>query len=220
MSATPAVSRSNVLLCASATANDRSPASHRVENIGVSYSVVTLASVLTIAGSLVFAAIVMWLHVDQRDVDPRTKGISHYAVGNTDVAMTVAFSALAIGVTAATFLSAAAVVATEPGIVMLRLAALGVAIVAAVPVPGPTAAAWRGSAHMLSALLFFVAIAAGAVLVSSGAPLRVARLLVVATAAFLASMAGVPGLFSIRGWLQRMCFTLVVAWLLMVALRR
>ena len=175
-----------------------------------------VSSLLSIAGSVVFAAIVIWLHVDRRDVDPRTKGVSHYAVGNTYVLMTVAFSALAIGVAAATFLAAAVAANTEPGIVMLGLAALGVATVAAVPVSGPTAAVWRSPAHTLSALLFFVTIAAGAVLVSSGPALGVAWLLVLATATFLIGMAGVPGLFPIRGWLQRICFTLVVAWLLIV----
>lgn len=171
------------------------------------------APILAIAGSLAFTALVAWLHVRRRDLDPRTRGVSHYAVGPTRGVMTVAFLALAVGTSGIT----AAFDPALGGVAWLRAAALGITLVALVPVPGPDAAAWRGPVHALGALGFFVAAAVGAVLLSArvnGAAVLIAWMLAVAVVVFLASMAGVPGLFAIRGWLQRGCFALVAAWLL------
>lgn len=60
----------------------------------------------------------------------------------------------------------------------------------------------------------------GAVLVSGAIGPKaalLARLLAIAVALSLLSMAKAPGLFQFRGWLQRCCFALVVAWVVVVA---
>jgi hypothetical protein len=177
------------------------------------------SNVLVIGGAAAFGVIVVWLHARRHDIDPATKGVSHYATGPTHRLMTIAFVALAIGVAASVIrIQAMANGANAPGIVLLLVAAVGIAVVAAVPVAGPADARWRSATHTLAALLFFVAIAAGAVMVSSGAASGAAWLLLAATGVFLVSMAGVPGLLPVRGWLQRTCFALIVAWLLIVGL--
>ena len=177
---------------------------------------------LAILGSFGFAGIVAWLHVIRRDIDPGTQGVSHYAVGSSALAMTVAFTALALSLAATAFsLAGARELADQHlGLLLLWLASFGIGVVAAVPVPGAVAAAWRGPVHTSAALLFFVAVASGAVLVSgtigSKAAL-LARLLAITVLLFLLSMAKTPGLFRFRGWLQRCCLALVVAWVVFVA---
>jgi uncharacterized protein DUF998 len=169
-----------------------------------------------------FVASVAGLHVRRRDVSPRVQGLSHYAVGATQVVMTAAFVALALAVGLDALLlwqAPAATARSGGGVVLLALAAIGLGVVAAVPVPAPGSASWRGPAHTAGALGFFVGAAAGAVLVSG--PLvdlrgAVAGALAGAVFLFVLAMGGVPGLFSIRGLLQRLCFALVVAWVFLV----
>lgn len=169
---------------------------------------------LVFTSATAFAAIVVWLHARRRDVDPATQGISHYAVGRTQAAMTIAFLALAVSL-----VGAARVIVAAP-VVWLRIAALGIALVAVLPVSFNRAAPRRDLAHTIAALAFFLSIAIGAVVASAGAP-RVAMvtgwLIAAGVAVFLVSMTRVPGLWPIRGWLQRGCFALIVAWLLLVA---
>ena len=164
--------------------------------------------------ALTFAAIVLWLHARRRDVDPATQGISHYAVGRTQAAMTIAFLALALGL-----VSAARVIVTSP-VVWLRAAAVSIALVAVLPVSFKGSAPRRDLAHTIAALAFFLTIAIGTVVASASGrgPLLITAWAIGAfVATFLLSMARIPGLWSIRGWLQRGCFALVVVWLLLVA---
>lgn len=178
----------------------------------------TIATSLTVLGAATFAIIVGWLHAVRSDLDPRDKGISHYATGRTYGAMTGAFVALAVG------LLAAVVASTNRnpspsllGLVASASAAFGLLVVAAVPVPAAHEASWRGPAHTAGALLFFVASALGVALLSRSLvdPARqITTGLVALVVLFFLGMAGAPGLRSIRGWLQRGCFALVVAWLL------
>jgi Protein of unknown function (DUF998) len=178
--------------------------------------------VLAILGSFGFAGIVAWLHVIRRDIDPGTQGVSHYAVGSSALAMTVAFAALALSLaaTALSLTGARELADKQLGLFLVWLASFGIGVVAAVPVPGAVAAAWRGPVHTSAALLFFVAVAGGAVLVSGAIGPKVtllARLLAIIVILFLLSMARTPGLFRFRGWFQRCCFVLVVAWVVFVA---
>jgi hypothetical protein len=171
--------------------------------------------------ALTFAGIVAWLHVTRGDVDPATQGVSHSAVGPSAVSMTLAFVALAFGLLATAYSLAGSRPPLEgTGIALLVLAGLGMAIVATVPVPGANAAPWRGPAHTGGALLYFVTVPSGALLISdameSDVLVLVARLLALAVALFLLSMAKVPGLFPIRGWLQRVCFVVAVVWVVLV----
>lgn len=179
---------------------------------------------IAIVSGLVFATIVGWLHVRRRDIRPGTEGVSHYAVGPTHAPMTVAFLALAlaIGSVSSSIATRAGGIAANIGTVLLWLAAFGIAVVAVVPIPEPAAARWRGPVHTIGALLFFVASSAGPIAVSrqfGGAILGAACLLAGTTVLFLAGMVRAPGLFAIRGWLQRCCFALVVAWVILVARR-
>lgn len=165
-----------------------------------------IARLLALGGSATFSFIVIWLHFRRRDVRARTHGVSHYAVGPTRGAMTIAFAAL------------------DPlpclGIVLMLLSALGIAVVAAVPVPPAGDRSWRGPLHTVGALAFFLCSASGAAAVARTLDHGSAVMswaLGAGVALFLAAMAGVPGLFSIRGWLQRLCFALVVIWTSLVA---
>jgi hypothetical protein len=105
---------------------------------------------------------------------------------------------------------------TTWGTLLLIAATLGAVTVALVPVPRPTDAGWRGPVHKSGALVLFVGSAAGSFAVSAdwGAPLTtISWLQIVTLAAFLAGMSGFPGLFQMRGWLQRSVFASLVAWL-------
>ena len=72
----------------------------------------------------------------------------------------------------------------------------------------------------MAALAFFLSIAVGALAasVAAGRPMVVTAWLIAAmVATFLVSMARIPRLWGVRGWLQRGCFAMIVAWLLLVA---
>jgi hypothetical protein len=169
---------------------------------------------LVFTSTVAFTAIVVWLHIRRRDVDPATQGISHYAVGRTQAAMTIAFLALGVSL-----VGAARMIAT-PHVIWLRAAAVSIALVAVLPVSFNRSAPWRDMGHTIAALAFFVAVAIGVVAASAGArqPVVVTGWLVaVAVAAFLVSMTRVPRLWDLRGWLQRTCFALVVLWLLLIS---
>ena len=175
---------------------------------------------LAVGGASIFAALVGWLHVNRRDLSPRDQGVSHYAVGRTYGVMTAAFVALAVGLVGAAIAAAERIPITTVGVVAVVVAALGLLVVAVVPVPGAGAARWRATAHTTGALVFFVASAIGTALVSvavSPVAVLAARTVVGSVGLFMLGMAGVPGLSLIRGWLQRGCFAAVVAWLLVVA---
>ena len=179
-----------------------------------------IATALTISGAATFAIVVVWLHVERPDLNARDKGISHYAVGRTWAAMTAAFVALALGLAGAVVATIARIPSPNAaGVVALASAGVGVLIVAVVPVAGATEAAWRAPAHTAGAVVFFVAAALGALLLSTqlARPAgQVATALVALVALFFIGMAGAPGLRTVRGWLQRGCVALIVAWLVVV----
>jgi Protein of unknown function (DUF998) len=175
-------------------------------------------AVVAITGALTFLAVVGWLHIRRPDLDSRIKGVSHYAGGETRTATTAAFVALSLGLLG----SALAIGARtgswmNPGMALVGLAALGLLVVAAIPVSVTHDATWRGRVHAVGALVFFIGSAAGLVLVSPAlgtCVTGVSQAIVAVVVCFLLSMAGVPGLFAVRGWLQRGCFAGIVAWLL------
>ena len=166
------------------------------------------------AGALVFAAIVIWCHVKRPDIAPATQGVSRYAVGSTDAIMAVGFLSLA----AALFVTALLVKPDVP----IALAAFGIAVVAATPMPDPRAPRWRGPAHTIAGFVFFMFSAVGAMVASVGramVPLVIADLLAICVVLFFASVIAVSPLARVRGWLQRACFALLVLWLVAIPLR-
>lgn len=179
-----------------------------------------IATALTVTGAIIFALIVGWLHFERPDLSARDKGISHYAVGRTHAAMTAAFVALALGLLGAVAATIERIQSPNTiGLVALASAALGLLVVAAVPVAGATEAEWRELVHTAGAVVFFVASALGASLLSTqlGTPAgQLANGLVALVASFFIGMAGAPGFRAVRGWLQRGCVALVVAWLVVV----
>jgi len=169
------------------------------------------------AGGSLFAIIVAWLHVRRPEIDPATTGVSQYATGSTYLPMTVAFVALAIG-----FASVPTRVASTTVSVCCWLASIGIFVVAIVPVSENRQPGWRVLAHTAGALLFFVSAPWAAIAATSGSTdvaMVVAWLLAAAVVLFFASMARVPALFPIRGWLQRFCFALVVVWLIVAGMQ-
>lgn len=108
----------------------------------------------------------------------------------------------------------------KPG-VPVALAALGIALVAATPMPDPRAPRWRGPAHTIGASVFFMFSAVGSMVASVGratVPMVIADLLAICVVLFLASMTTVSPLGRVRGWLQRACFALIVLWLVVTPL--
>ena len=165
------------------------------------------------AGALIFAAIVVWCHAQRPDVSPATQGVSHYAVGSTDALMAIAFLSLA----GALFVAAILVKPDAP----IALAAFGIALVAATPMPDPRAPRWRGPAHAIGASVFFMFSAVGAMVASVGratVPMVIADLLAICVVLFFASMVTASPLARVRGWLQRACFALLVLWLVVTPL--
>ncbi|HTM24847.1 MAG TPA: DUF998 domain-containing protein [Vicinamibacterales bacterium] len=168
------------------------------------------AHAVLVCAAAAFAAIVATLHVMRRDVSPRARGISRYANGRTLVAMTLAFLALATATAAAAWITASSV---------LLVAAVSLATIAAAPEPASPAARARGIIHTAAGFVFFVSMAIGAVTVSGrGFAIQptVAWLLAVVTMLFFAGLGGAPGLKEVRGLLQRACFALTVAWLVLI----
>jgi uncharacterized protein DUF998 len=180
----------------------------------------TIGAACAVVGASFFAIVVGWLHVERQDLSPRDKGISHYAVGGTYGAMTAAFVALALGLLGSVVAIAERIQThTTPGLIAVASAAVGLLIVAAVPVPSAGEAGWRSPAHTCGALVFFIGTALGAALLSPHVrPFAsyVAKAVVVMVVLFMLGMVGVPGLHAIRGWLQRACFAMVVWWLLVL----
>lgn len=195
-----------------------------MDGVGISINP-GLVPQLAIGGSCLFVLIVVWLHHGRRDLHPKTQGLSRYAAGSSRLAMTAAFLALAASTAClAIEIGTASHSAGDDlrGLALLWLAAIGIALVAAVPVSDPDDRNWRGPVHTGGALLFFLCAAGGALLVRTGqtaASGTIAWLLAVAVVLFLASMARVPHLFEVRGWLQRACFALFALWLLLAGQR-
>jgi Protein of unknown function (DUF998) len=179
---------------------------------------VTLSPALSIAGSVAFAGLVLWLHLARPDLRPALTGVSHYAVGTTRSVTTAAFLALAVAVIAA---AVAAGYRSPSGItwgpVLLTAAGLGAVTVALVPVSHSIDASWQRSLHTLGALVLFCGSAGGSLMLSTEWSVTLTILSwfqIVTLALFLAGMGGVPGLFHARGWLQRSVFASLVMWLI------
>ena len=146
------------------------------------------------------------LHAVRRDISPVQRGLSHYAAGRTFPIMTAAFAALAVAIAAGARLADSW---------LLGIAAFALAAVAVTPVSEPPRG-WRGQAHTAAAMTFFLTAAMGILAASrSPSPLQagIAWALALFTAIFLVSMTETGGPGRIRGLLQRGCFLLIVAWL-------
>ncbi|HYT74141.1 MAG TPA: DUF998 domain-containing protein [Vicinamibacterales bacterium] len=168
------------------------------------------ADEVVVCAAAAFTVILAALHVARRDVSARTRGISRYANGRTAVAMTLAFFALA------TAMAAAAWITTSRVLLMAAVALVGIA---AAPEPASPDARARGVIHTASGFIFFLSSSIGAIAVSGrglGAQSAVAWLLAAVTGLFFAGLGGAPGLKEISGLLQRACFAVTVAWLMLV----
>jgi 4-hydroxybenzoate polyprenyltransferase len=149
--------------------------------------------------AILFAVIVIALHILRLDVSPIERGISRYASGATLTLMTIAFLALAgaVGIAAAMTRSW-----------LLAIAAVALAGVAALP--DPNLPPVRSLPHTVCGFVFFVSATAGLCTIHRSSPL-LAWVPVVALLLFFASVAGVPGLARVPGLLQRVCFATIVA---------
>jgi hypothetical membrane protein len=171
-----------------------------------------------------FVLTVVTLHFLRTDVDPLARGVSRYAVGEYGYAVNAAFILLA-GAVAVTGLGlrGTAPPVGAAGIYLLWLAAAGMALVAIFPLRSADSAATENLPHQLGGMVFFLAAAAGAVVVSR-ATRRHTMLgwtaAAVVTVYFLSI--GVPALrlTEVRGFLQRVCFAAIVAWLILANVPR
>lgn len=171
------------------------------------------ASVLI--GCAVFVGIMGFLHIVRQDLSPLVRGISRYAGSDTLALATVAFLALA-GATAAL----ASFLHQEQAIRLVLFAAGGLVVVAATPVgefrnPAVTAL------HTFGGLAFYL----GAVGAMFSSPSSVGDRVLSCMAAVVLSLffggaIGVPGLRLVVGLLQRGVFTLIIVWMLKLAVQQ
>jgi hypothetical protein len=176
--------------------------------------VTSRASVLI--GCALFVGIMGCLHFVRQDLSPLARGISRYAGSDTLAIATVAFLALA-GAAAAL----ASLLNRGPAVWLVLSAAAGLVVVAATPIGNPATPAAVTALHTLGGLAFYLG-AVGAMLFS---PASAGNRVLSWTAAavlclFLGSATGVPGLRLVVGLLQRGVFTLVILWMLKVAVHR
>jgi hypothetical membrane protein len=174
---------------------------------------------LAIGMAAAFVVTVVMLHFLRTDVDPLARGVSRYAVGEYGYAVNAAFLLLAAALVATGLgLRGTAPPAGAAGIYLLCLAAAGMALVAIFPLRSADSAATENLPHQLGGMVFFLAAAAGAVVVSRA--MRRYAMVGWATAAavtvYFLSI-GVPALAltGIRGLLQRVCFGGIVTWLVL-----
>jgi hypothetical membrane protein len=174
---------------------------------------------LAIGMAVAFVLAVVALHVLRTDVDPLARGVSRYAVGDYGYVVNAAF-----------LLLAAALVATgigfrrsapDPGTVgvwLLWASAAGMAVVAVFPVRAADSAAAENLPHQLGGMVFFLAAAGGAVVLSrrTGRDTKLGWATAAAVTVYFLSI-GVPAfpLAGVRGLLQRVCFGGIVAWLVL-----
>jgi hypothetical membrane protein len=167
-----------------------------------------------------FAFLVVTLHLVRTDVDPRTQGVSRYAVGQYGYVVNAAFLLLALALleTGIGFRRGAPNSGTV-GVWLLWASAAGMALVAFFPLRSADSAAAENLPHQLGGMIFFLAAAAAAVVISRAT----GRLTVVAwsiaaavTVFFLSIGVRALGLSGIRGLLQRICFAAIVAWLILL----
>lgn len=109
------------------------------------------------AGTTLFLAIVVWLHVARPDVDPMIHGVSRYAAGPNGFALTTAFSALAV----ATMASAWSLRQNRDGGLRVSESALWTAaasltVVVLLPLRPDSPGRTEYAAHQVAGALFFI----------------------------------------------------------------
>jgi Protein of unknown function (DUF998) len=167
--------------------------------------------------AIAFALVIAVFHFLRPDVDPLARGVSRYAVGRYgDVFNAVSLAlALAFVVTGFGFRQAAPG-SGALGVYLLWLGAAGMVFVAVFPLRAEDSMAVENLPHQVGGMIFFLAAAAAAVLLSRavGRHSALAWGVVAATAVFFVSV-GVPALTGISGLLQRVVFATIVAWLVL-----
>jgi uncharacterized protein DUF998 len=172
---------------------------------------------LAIGTAAVFALTVIVLHFVRTDVDPMARGVSRYAVGKYGSIVNVVFLCLAVALVATGIGFRATIPpAGQAGVYLLWLGAGGIALSALFPLRAGDSEAIENLPHQVGGMIFFPAVAAGAVLLSRAAARDTtpAWVIVAAVTVFFLSI-GVPalGLTPVRGLLQRVCFAAIVTWL-------
>ena len=172
------------------------------------------ASVLI--GCALFVGIMGFLHTVRQDLSPLVRGLSRYAGSDTLAVATVAFLALA-GAT----VGLAAFLHQEQAIWLVLFAAGGLVVVAATPIGNSATPAAVTALHTLGGLAFYLG-AVGAMFFSpSSASDRVLRwMAAVVLSLFFGGAIGVPGLRLVVGLLQRGVFTLIIVWMLKLAVQQ
>ena len=173
---------------------------------------------LAIGMAAAFALTVVVLHFVRTDVDPLARGVSRYAVGEYGSLVNVVFLSLAVALVATGIgFRASLSQAQQAGVYLLWLGAAGIALSGLFPLRAADSTARENLPHQVGGMIFFPAVAAGAVLLSraTGRDTTLAWITVAAVTVFFVSV-GVPalGLTPIRGLLQRICFAAIVTWLI------
>jgi hypothetical protein len=168
--------------------------------------------------AVAFVLTVVALHFLRTDVDPLARGVSRYAVGEYGSIVNVVFLSLAVALAATGIgFRANAPGASRNGAYLLWLGAAGVAFVAFFPLRSADSRATENLPHQLGGMVFFVAAAAGIVLLSRGTKRETLGWVTAAAVTVYFLSIGVPALLltGIRGLLQRVCFAAIVTWLIL-----
>jgi len=172
------------------------------------------ASVLI--GCALFVGLMGFCHVVRQDLSPLLRGMSRYAGSDTLAVVTVAFLALA-GATAAL----ASFLRHEQASCLLLFAAGGLVVVAATPIGNPATSVAVSALHTLGGLAFYLgAVGAMSLSPSSAGDRVLSWIAAVVLSMFIGGAIGVPGLRLVVGLLQRGVFTLIIAWMVKLAVRR
>ncbi|SRR6266540_5355816 len=167
------------------------------------------------AAAFVFA--VLTLHVLRTDVNPLARGVSRYAVGEYGYVVNVAFLLLAAALVATGIGFRDGPQAGRAGVWLLWLGAAGMVAVAIFPARAADSAAMANLPHQVGGMVFFVASAAGAVLLSRATTRDTVPAWATAAAVTVYFLSiGVPALrlAAVRGLLQRVCFAAIVIWVI------
>ena len=173
--------------------------------------------VAVVGGCSIFTLVMAALHVLRPDLPPLDRGLSRYAGGGTLVPATVAFLALA----GAWVVLAKQVRATPHSRMPLIVAAVGLVVVAATPIGGPSPPAIVLSVHTIGGLLFYLGTARAMLAIpATGTAKRLFGFVyVTALSLFVLGAAGVPPVSDAVGLLQRLVFASAILWALDCATR-
>jgi hypothetical membrane protein len=167
--------------------------------------------------AVAFVVAVVALHVVRTDVNPLTQGVSRDAVGEYGGVVNAAFLILAAAFVATGLgFRRAAPAMGAAGIWLLWMSGAGMALVAIFPVRAADPVALENLPHQAGGMVFFLAAAAGAVVLSRATRRQTVPGWSVAAAVTVYFLSiGVPGLAltGVRGLLQRVCFAAIVTWL-------